>query len=39
MTAAAKKELSEGMHEGMAQFLRTVPVEVESKSGKSWAEK
>lgn len=33
------KELKAGMHEGMAQFLDSVPVVVETKSGSSWGAK
>lgn len=33
------KELKAGMHEGMAQFLDSVPVVVETKSGPSWGAK
>jgi DNA polymerase-1 len=33
------KELKAGMHEGMEQFLQTVPVVVETKSGSSWGAK
>ncbi len=33
------KELKAGMHEGMAQFIESVPVVVETKSGNSWGAK
>jgi DNA polymerase I-like protein with 3'-5' exonuclease and polymerase domains len=34
-----KKDLSEGMHDGVIQFMRKVPVKVEAESGFSWADK
>lgn len=33
------KELKAGMHDGMAQFIQSVPVVVETKSGPSWGAK
>lgn len=33
------KDLSDGMHEGIIQFMQKVPVEIEAHSGSSWAEK
>lgn len=38
MRDEAQKQLHDGMHEGMSQFLTKVPVEVEPSSGYSWAE-
>lgn len=34
-----EKDLSEGMHDGMAQFMKKVPVVAEAASGYSWADK
>jgi len=36
---SVKKDLEEGMKEGVAPFLKKVPVEVESGIGDSWADK
>jgi DNA polymerase I-like protein with 3'-5' exonuclease and polymerase domains len=39
IVSAVSKDLEEGMREGIIQFMRKVPVEVEAASGYTWADK